>query len=318
MLDGVAKSGGFLRRVFNEIALVTDPVGEAYSVAVLSSIFGSNPRGIGIRARPTTGRGRNRSPLRWHTEQVDSTARLEPPAGPYRLWSLVGAAAGSAALSTLSIIPGTAGGAAPPSPKQVLGIAAHRTLDQRSFTVLSAEGGEDVGRLDYQAPDRTESQPLGQMIVIGHTVYKATTLTQSGEVTQWTPASLTDEINRVSGPMAAKAQLDYLLKASSVTAARKGYDFQETIPLSQLDPGGRGQALMMGNVSVSNGLVRAISLAYFVDGTKKGPNYQYEFTSFNRSPQIVPPPASETVRARTCIDAMTHQPIPGFTCGAAG
>jgi len=31
-----AKSGGLFRRVFNEIALITDPGGEAYSVAVLT------------------------------------------------------------------------------------------------------------------------------------------------------------------------------------------------------------------------------------------------------------------------------------------
>jgi len=30
------KSGGLFRRVFNEIALITDPGGEAYSVAVLT------------------------------------------------------------------------------------------------------------------------------------------------------------------------------------------------------------------------------------------------------------------------------------------
>jgi beta-lactamase class A len=42
ILDGgtlEAKSGGLFRRIRNEIALITDPGGEAYSVAVLTRSF---------------------------------------------------------------------------------------------------------------------------------------------------------------------------------------------------------------------------------------------------------------------------------------
>jgi beta-lactamase class A len=43
-----AKSGGLFRRVFNEIALITDPSGEAYSVAVLTRTYRSDISGATI------------------------------------------------------------------------------------------------------------------------------------------------------------------------------------------------------------------------------------------------------------------------------
>lgn len=218
--------------------------------------------------------------------------------------------------AALMAISGTATASIAGNPKQSLKADAQRTLAERSFTVLTDVGDHAAGRIVYQAPNRTESD-RGQTIVIGRTVYEATTLTQSGEVTQWGRTSLSSGMNRLSGPMAAKAQLGYLMNPSSVTATQDGYDFQETVPLSELDPGGKGQVLMKGIVTVNGGLVRTISLMYFIGGVQPGPDFKYEYTSFNQSPGIVSPPASKTVKLRLCVDAKTHKAIPGFTCGPA-
>jgi hypothetical protein len=219
-----------------------------------------------------------------------------------------------AAILSLSV---TAGGAKPPSPEQLLKSDALRTLAQGSFTGRASVGDHSVGTIVYQAPDRATSQS-GQMIVVGRTLYEARTLTQSGTVVEWGRTNLSWLTNRVSGPMAAKAQLGYLLNASSVTAAANGYDFQETISLAQLAPGSNGEALMTGTASISQKLVRRISLTYAIGGVKTGAGYSYVYSSFNRSPRVLPPPASKTVTLTPCIDPKTHQPSPGLTCGVAG
>jgi beta-lactamase class A len=62
-----AKSGGLFRRVFNEIALITDPDGEAYSVAVLTRAYRSDITRAAINGT-----------MAWAVEEALGRLRIQP------------------------------------------------------------------------------------------------------------------------------------------------------------------------------------------------------------------------------------------------
>ena len=173
--------------------------------------------------------------------------------------------------------------------------AVRGTLQLRSFTFANP-----AGTLVYRAPDRTEaSYPLGE-IVIGNTIYVGLNGTVHGSettVNQWGRGPLTSGLDGLYGPTAAKAELRFLLRSDHVTATSSGYRFSEVLPLSEVVPHSAGSVPVTGIVVVNHRLVTLISVRYA--GTAP---VDYRFTEFDRSPLVVPPPATKTVKLIPCRD----------------
>lgn len=224
-----------------------------------------------------------------------------------RAQGLLCASAGAAIVTGFSLAPFVAA-AAVPGPREQLATAAEKTLAQRSFTVETLLRGSPIFSIVYQAPDRAATNGSPSTIVIGRTLYQEADLPSGA--TKWTRLPLDAATNRLDGPAAAKAQLGYLLHPASVNEAPGGYQFEETVPYAEVQPGQRGQVRMQGTVAVGGGLVRDVTLTYFPRGVQ-GTTFTYSYTSINQSPLVVAPPKSKVLHNSSCGD---FKPGPGVTC----
>jgi hypothetical protein len=191
--------------------------------------------------------------------------------------------------------------------------AAQHTLDLQSFTIQTP-----AARIIYGAPNRTESSYILPVIVIGDTIYQGLGGTgQRGietSVEQWGRATLKPGLDGVYGPIAAKAELRFLLRAQDVVKTSAGYRFSEMLPLNEVLPHSAGTVPVTGFASVSNQLVKSISVSYA--GTH---SVTYRFSSFDSSQSIVPPPAAKTVKLIPCRDGSISKSGPsGYICGLYG
>ena len=210
-----------------------------------------------------------------------------------------------------------------PAPGDPAVVSVFRTVVQRT---LDAPSFSFTGFLNYQAPDRTETNlgsgsgfsVGGGLIIIGKEVY-TTPLAIAGK---WGKGPLSSTVSQDYGPYRVRVTLETLLKARSVVRVGDHFVVKQVLPADVTGPENPGQILVTSTVYVSDDYVTTIKALVqgwttiqtaFTNGHyvlrrvasfEAGPE---TFANFAHVPAINPPPASKTIDLYTCAGSHVIQ-----------